>query len=52
MFVDLDEKLVVPVISMVGTDCFFWVSDFLYLDYILNYMEVLGEFIVPLLEEL
>ena len=48
---DPDEKSAAPVLKQVGTDRFFWASDFPHPDHIPNYMEALGELIAPLPEE-
>ncbi len=48
---DPDEKTVGSVISAVGTDRFFWASDFPHPDHIPHYIEALGELVAPLPEE-
>ena len=45
---DPDEKTVSSVIGVVGSDRFFWASDFPHPDHIGHYMEALGEMIAPL----
>ena len=48
---DPDEKSVAPVLNSVGTDRFFWATDFPHPDHISHYMEALGEMVAPLSEE-
>lgn len=47
---DPDEKTVTSVIKAVGSDRFFWASDFPHPDHIGHYMEALGEMVAPLSE--
>lgn len=47
---DPDEKTVTSVIKVVGSERFFWASDFPHPDHIGHYMEALGELITPLPE--
>jgi len=47
---DPDEKTVSSVINVVGSDRFFWASDFPHPDHIGHYMEALGEMVDPLSE--
>lgn len=47
---DPDEKAVSPVINFVGSDRFFWASDFPHPDHIGHYMEALAEMVEPLSE--
>lgn len=48
---DPDEKTVTSVINVVGSDRFFWASDFPHPDHIGHYMEALGEMVEPLSEK-
>ena len=48
---DPDEKTVSSVINVVGSDRFFWASDFPHPDHIGHYMEALGEMLEPLSEK-
>lgn len=48
---DPDEKTVSSVINVVGSDRFFWASDFPHPDHISHYMEALGEMLEPLSEK-
>jgi predicted TIM-barrel fold metal-dependent hydrolase len=45
---DPDEKTVSSVINVVGSERFFWASDFPHPDHIGHYMEALGEMLTPL----
>jgi len=45
---DPDEKTVTSVIKVVGSERFFWASDFPHPDHIGHYMEALGEMVAPL----
>ncbi|MGE0822049.1 MAG: amidohydrolase family protein [Candidatus Binatia bacterium] len=47
---DPDEKTVTTVIQAVGSDRFFWASDFPHPDHISHYMQALGEMVAPLPE--
>ena len=47
---DPDEKTVTSVIKVVGSERFFWASDFPHPDHIGHYMEALGEMVEPLSE--
>ena len=47
---DPDEKTVSAVIDVVGSDRFFWASDFPHPDHIGHYMTALGEMVAPLSE--
>jgi predicted TIM-barrel fold metal-dependent hydrolase len=48
---DPDEKTVSSVINVVGSDRFFWASDFPHPDHIGHYMKALGEMVEPLPEK-
>ena len=45
---DPDEKSAAPVLKQVGTDRFFWASDFPHLDHPGNYMQELKELVEPM----
>ncbi len=48
---DPDEQMASAVINAVGSDRFFWASDFPHPDHISHYMQALGDMIAPLSEE-
>ena len=48
---DPDEQMASAVINAVGSDRFFWASDFPHPDHISHYMQALGDMIAPLPEE-
>ena len=48
---DPDEQMASAVINVVGSDRFFWASDFPHPDHIPHYMQALGDLVAPLPEE-